>query len=133
VACSVSSSVSRLHQLCTVLYNVALLYIEAKTQQNLVPMGNEFDIYLSQLGFMPSGANAGAGAGASANASAGGFEDGSGLGQQPQGAEAGGEDMEGVAVPGLNSQLGDWFVGNNYIMGLLEEDFSSINPAALAL
>ncbi|KAH8164700.1 hypothetical protein CIB48_g3538 [Xylaria polymorpha] len=51
-ACDVSSSVRKLHQLCQVLYTVAELYVEAKAARP-VGGGSEFDVYLSQLGFMP--------------------------------------------------------------------------------
>ncbi|KAI0008215.1 hypothetical protein F4779DRAFT_588482 [Xylariaceae sp. FL0662B] len=103
--CDVSESVSKLHQLCQVLYNVALLYVEAKAQepvdQDMVPVGNEFDMYLSQLGFMPVDENM-------ANVNMGVDDQTKSMTQ--------------------NNQLGDWFSGNNYVMGLLEEDLSGINP-----
>lgn len=97
-----SHSIFKLHQLCQVLYNIAQLYIEAKAQQpvdqDMVPVGNEFNMYLSQLGFMPT------------DQTMGDFELGSGSMTQ-------------------TSQLGDWFSGNSYMMGLLEEDLSGINPS----
>ena len=44
-------------------------------------------------------------------------------------------DLEGVDDQGRSAaqalQLGDWFSGNNMMMGLLEEDLSGINPAGL--
>ncbi|KAI1080113.1 hypothetical protein F5B20DRAFT_540812 [Whalleya microplaca] len=103
-ACDVSESVSKLHQLCQVLYNVALLYVEAKAQepvdQDMVPVGNEFDMYLSQLGFMPVDEN---------------------MANVDMGVDAQTRSMA------QTTQLGDWFSGNNYMMGLLEEDLSGIN------
>ncbi|KAI0839490.1 fungal-specific transcription factor domain-containing protein [Hypoxylon sp. FL0890] len=98
-AVDLSHSISKLHQLCQVLYNVAQLYIEAKAaqpiDQDMVPVGNEFNMYLSQLGFMPVD-----------------------------------ESMENFDVSmAQTTQLGDWFSGNNYMMGLLEEDLSGINPS----
>jgi hypothetical protein len=113
VACPVSSSVSKLHQLCTVLYNVAVLYIEAAKNQQ--PVGTEFDMYLSQLGFMP------------------GFNDNNNNNGGAAGVGSGAEHMEGVSLMPQSNQLGDWFEGNNYMLGLLEEDLSSINPTALQL
>lgn len=105
-ASPLSQSIFKLHQLCQVLYNIAQLYIEAKAQQpvdqDMVPVGNEFNMYLSQLGFMPT------------DDSMGNFEVGS----------------ESMAQ---TSQLGDWFSGNNYMLGLLEEDLSGINPSSQSL
>ncbi|KAI0172907.1 fungal-specific transcription factor domain-containing protein [Hypoxylon sp. FL1284] len=99
-----SSSIYKLYQLCQVLYNIAELYIEAKAQepvdQDMVPVGNEFNMYLSQLGFMPTVET------------------------------MGNFDMGGGSM-GQTSQLGDWFSGNNYMMGLLEEDLSGINTSGM--
>lgn len=51
-----SEGIARIHSLVQVLYNVVVIYIEAKENsvrnQNLVPVGNEFDMYLGQLGFI---------------------------------------------------------------------------------
>jgi hypothetical protein len=84
------------------LYNVALIYVEAKAQQSvdqdMVPVGNEFDMYLSQLGFMPGDETMTGGVGDTAI-------------------------MQTV-------QLGDWFSGGNHIMGLVEEDLSTFNTSA---
>ncbi|KAI1409868.1 fungal-specific transcription factor domain-containing protein [Hypoxylon sp. FL1857] len=105
-AVDLSHSIGKLHQLCQVLYNVAQLYIEAKAQQpvdqDMVPVGNEFNMYLSQLGFMPM------------DESMGNFD-------------VGGDSMDRSMAQ--TTQLGDWFSGNNYVMGLLEEDLSGINPS----
>ncbi|KAI1101885.1 fungal-specific transcription factor domain-containing protein [Jackrogersella minutella] len=106
-ACDLSHSISKLHQLCQVLYNIAQLYIEAKAQQpldqDMVPVGNEFNMYLSQLGFMPM------------DESMGNFDVGI--------------DDEARSMA-QTTQLGDWFSGNNYMLGLLEEDLSGINPSS---
>ncbi|KAI0111290.1 hypothetical protein GGR51DRAFT_509600 [Nemania sp. FL0031] len=112
-ACEVSSSVRKLHQLCQVLYNVAELYVEAKAAEP-VGAGSEFDVYLSQLGFMPVDEGA-------LNMMA----------VQTAGMEGvdGDVSMLNRAVAQTN-QLEDWFSGKNYMMGLLEEDLSGINPMA---
>jgi hypothetical protein len=106
-ACETSQAVDKLHRLSNVLYNVAVLYIEAKAQQGLdqdmVPVGNEFDMYLSQLGFMPMDEGLGAGEGSGGAA----------------GADA-----------TRNALLGDWFSGGNHILGLVEEDLSTFNTSA---
>ncbi|KAI1483483.1 fungal-specific transcription factor domain-containing protein [Daldinia eschscholtzii] len=103
-----SQSISKLHQLCQVLYNIAQLYIEAKAQQpvdqDMVPVGNEFNMYLSQLGFMPMEVG-------TANFDLGGTTD-----QARSMAQT--------------AQLGDWFSGGNHMLGLLEEDLSGINPSS---
>ncbi|RYP22634.1 hypothetical protein DL767_008995 [Monosporascus sp. MG133] len=100
----VSASVGKLHHLCQVLYSVALLYVEAKGQQpadqDMVPVGNEFDMYLSQLGFMPTD-------------------------QTTANADLGADDQ--ARSMAQTTQLGDWFSGNNYMLGLVEEDLSAIN------
>ncbi|KAK8098807.1 uncharacterized protein PG998_012048, partial [Apiospora kogelbergensis] len=119
--CGISPAVEKLHRLSSVLYNVALLYAEAKAQQawdqDMVPVGNEFDLYLSQLGIMPMDESGGAG--------------------DPNGVGAGGNaagDLNGGAGGGdddvmRNVQLGDWFSGNNHILGLVEEDLSGFNTS----
>ncbi|KAI1379263.1 fungal-specific transcription factor domain-containing protein [Hypoxylon crocopeplum] len=111
-ASGLSSSISKLHQLCQVLYNVAQLYIEAKAQQpvdqDMVPVGNEFNMYLTQLGFMP------------VDESMANFE--------VSGEGGGGVDDQAKSMA-QTSQLGDWFSGNNSMLGLLEEDLSGINPS----
>ncbi|KAI0868423.1 hypothetical protein GGS24DRAFT_482434 [Hypoxylon argillaceum] len=118
-ACDVSPSVRKLHQLCQVLYNIASLYVEAKAAEPDVPGGigsNEFDMYLSQLGFMPA------------------MDEGA---MAMMGVQTAGSGMEGVVdgdgeilsrALAQTNQLEDWFSGKNYMMGLLEEDLSGINP-----
>lgn len=113
--CSVSEGIEKLHRLFQVLYSVALLYVEAKGKQqqdqDMAPIGNEFDVYLSALGFMPvddqNMANAGGTSGGMGDAGAG----------MPTGAPM-----------NQTTQLGDWFSGNRYMMGLLEEDLSQFQP-----
>lgn len=103
-SCDVSPAVDKLYHLSRVLYNVALLYVEAKAQQivdqNMVTIGNEFDMYLNQLGFMSNDISMAAGP---AN-----------------------NDGDDTTKPMLQTtQLGDWFSGNNHVMGMLEEDLST--------
>lgn len=65
-SCSSSQAVDKLHRLCQVLYNVAALYIEAKAKKKqdheLTLVGNDFDMYLGQLGLVPQADMQGAGA-----------------------------------------------------------------------
>lgn len=114
VSRAVSGAVDKLHRLCRIMCDVAALYVEAKEAENQMadanttPLGNDFNMYLSQLGFMPPA--------------------------QPSFDSAGGD----VADGGLDSdmlnasyqaaQLGDWFEGGRHMMGLLEEDLSQFQP-----
>ncbi|KAI3400730.1 hypothetical protein diail_1939 [Diaporthe ilicicola] len=147
--CAVSEGVDKLHRLFSVLQNVATLYVEAKTKANssepqdtdMAPIGNEFDVYLSALGFMPvdgdlSAAQAQAqvhqaqvqqahAAAAAAAAAASGA-----LPTSPitAGPAFGASPVNNAAAMNQMSQLGDWFSGNRYMMGLLEEDLSQFQP-----
>lgn len=120
VAKDVSPSVGQLHHLCQVLYNIALLYIEAKAQepvdQDMAPLGNEFDMYLSQLGFMPN----------TTSPAAAGTADHTMMNATDLGG-GGGIDGQARSMAQTTQQLGDWFSGNNYMLGLLEEDLSGFN------
>lgn len=119
-ACATSEAVAKLHRICQVLHNVASLCIRAKAQrqqdphqrdQDMTMVGNNIDMYLSQLGFMPQ------------------FGGGQ---QQPA--------VPGVAAPfggdltaaefnaSQATELGNWFSGNTHIMGLVEEDLSEFEP-----
>jgi hypothetical protein len=99
-ACSISESINKFYRLCHVLYSISALYVEAKSKQvydeNLVPIGHEFDTYLSALGLMATDVLA------------------TGNVQGPEEMYAG--------------QLGDWLDGERYMMGLLEEDLSQLDP-----
>ncbi|PFH56027.1 hypothetical protein XA68_17181 [Ophiocordyceps unilateralis] len=101
----ISESVDKLYRLAQVMIDIASLYVEAKAQQQedqtMVPIGDEFEMYLSQLGFMPTEDQA------MANAP---------------------NDAKGqLAVNGQVTQIADWFSGNRNMMGLLEEDLSQID------
>lgn len=105
-----SQAIEKLHRLCKVLHQVAALYVQAKTQQqqdqDMNMIGNDFDMYLSQLGF---------------------------ISQQPpsDSTVAGGEFGLGGVPAGIRApQLGDWFSGNRYVMGLMEEDLLDFNPGS---
>ncbi|OHX01015.1 fungal specific transcription factor domain-containing protein, partial [Colletotrichum incanum] len=99
-ACALSEPVEKLHQLCSMLCNVATLYTESKSQQSEErgPINDEFDVYLSALGFPPT--------------------------EYP----AQGMDTGDMSQPALQTaQLGNWYSGSQYMMGLLEEDLSQFN------
>ncbi|KAF5135079.1 putative transcriptional regulatory protein C11D3.07c [Metarhizium anisopliae] len=99
-----SETIEKLYRLCQVMCDVAGLYVEAKSQQQqdqtMVPIGDEFEMYLSQLGFMPT-------------------ED----------QTMGNTNAAGGPPPlsGQAAQIADWFSGNRNMMGLLEEDLSHID------
>ncbi|KAL2846076.1 hypothetical protein BJX68DRAFT_129594 [Aspergillus pseudodeflectus] len=123
--CPLSTAIAKLHRLCQALSNVARLYIEAKAEsqkqegQALASVGHEFDTYLSALGLAPL-------------------------------ADEGDARWATAPVPGTMSgdlrypeahtmnqpvqhmtQLGNWFSGNQYMMGLLEEDIPMFNQPHL--
>lgn len=54
---SLSPAIDRFQHLCKVLHQIATLYVEAKSQaqqdHGMVVVGNDFDVYFSQLGFIP--------------------------------------------------------------------------------
>ncbi|PWY79718.1 fungal-specific transcription factor domain protein [Aspergillus heteromorphus CBS 117.55] len=125
--CFLSESIAKLYQLCQILSNVARLYMEAKAQVqakedgNLASVGQEFDVYLSALGLAPMATDDG---------------DGQWTTPLPPGSVPGeiramdGQDTgPGAAIP-QTTQLGNWFSGNQHMMGLLEEDFSLFDPSA---
>ncbi|GLA37130.1 hypothetical protein AnigIFM63309_003697 [Aspergillus niger] len=124
--CFLSEAISKLYQLCQVLSNVARLYIEAKEQvqvkedQDLASVGQEFDVYLSALGLAPMSADDSYGAWASAPVPAG---------SAPGDARGTMEGQYSGPIP-QTSQLGNWFSGNQHMMGLLEEDISLFDPSS---
>ncbi|KAF3759989.1 hypothetical protein M406DRAFT_95615 [Cryphonectria parasitica EP155] len=127
--CAVSEGIEKLHRLFSVLYNVAMLYVEAKGRAgqhqdtDMAPIGNEFDVYLSALGFMPVDDPSGSMAAAAAAAAAANGGGGGGGGGGGHGTNAG-----AMTASQQTTQLGDWFSGNRYMMGLLEEDLSQFHP-----
>ncbi|KAB5547153.1 hypothetical protein GE09DRAFT_1174924 [Coniochaeta sp. 2T2.1] len=113
---AVSSAVDKLHRLCRIMTDVAVLYVEAKENEkqrldaNMAPLGNDFNIYLSQLGFMPP------------------MPAGPSPGFETPGGAAGGMDSDMMNAQYQATQLGDWFEGGRNMMGLVEEDFSHFQP-----
>lgn len=112
--CPLSEAIDKLYRLCNVLSTIAGLYVEAKAQsanthaaqdQALASMGQEFEGYLTALGLAPG-----------LPSEAGGF------GGEVPGAVFGEERMASPQGVGGSLQLGNWFSGNQHMMGLLEED-----------
>lgn len=96
-----SETVEKLYRVFQVMRDVAVVYVEAKSQQQgdqtMIPIGNEFDMYLSQLGFMPT-------------------DDQTMVDQtNPQ------------VQSNMQAQMAGWFSGNRNMFGLLEEDLSQID------
>ncbi|KAJ4327399.1 hypothetical protein N0V84_002170 [Fusarium piperis] len=106
-----SETAEKLCRIFQVFRDVAMVYVEAKSQrpgdQNDIPMGNQLDAYLSQLGFMPMEGQA-----------------------IPQAVQPSTSD---VLMPpdtgnGPTTQMEDWFLGSRSMFGLLEEDLGQIDP-----
>ncbi|KAM7193334.1 hypothetical protein V8F33_007877 [Rhypophila sp. PSN 637] len=110
--CSISEAIDKLHRVCQVLYNVAQLYVEAKSQQlqdqDMTMVNNDFDMYLSQLGFISGVPPDGNGGADSAN----------GFGNNNNNNN--------------NNLVGNWFSGNRTILGLVEADLSEFEPRGWA-
>ncbi|CAI7626085.1 unnamed protein product [Penicillium glandicola] len=141
-----SQSIDRLHNLCSVLGTVARLYFEANTRtptaadqdQGLIEVGQEFDVYLSALGLAPTNPMNPSSSGNSQMGSSQGYFQADNPGMHASLVElsqhAGGfsaladsSQVQGQGS-GTAAQLGNWFWGNQYMMGLLEEDLSQFNP-----
>ncbi|PYI22849.1 fungal-specific transcription factor domain protein [Aspergillus violaceofuscus CBS 115571] len=126
--CFLSEAIAKLYRLCQVLSNVARLYIEAKAQaqaredQNLVSVGQEFDTYLSALGLAPAPNQEGGAVWTSAPSTAG-------AGAVSGVMRSGNEGPYTEAPMPQTDQLGNWFSGNQHMMGLLEEDLSVFDPS----
>ena len=119
--CAAAEAVAKLHRICQVLHNVASLCIRAKAQrqqdpqqrdQDMAMVGDNIDMYLSQLGFMPPQP-----------------QFGGGHPLQGTAAQFGEGEMAGTGFGGGQAnELGNWFSGNTHILGLLEEDLSEFEP-----
>jgi hypothetical protein len=99
-----SETMQKLSRLCQVMSNVAALYVEAKSQQQedqtMAPIGDEFDVYLSQLGFMPV--------------------------MDPNMNTAGGDSNAAFQDNSQVAQMADWMSGSRNLLGLLEQDISQL-------
>ncbi|KAF7594035.1 hypothetical protein BBP40_010313 [Aspergillus hancockii] len=123
--CSLSEAIAKMHRLCQVLSNVARLYVEAKsstqTRENeaLASVGQEFDTYLTALGLAPAQAE---------------YGDVRWNGPVAMPAPMIGDVKEGLEGQGPQTgmpqtTLGNWYSGNQHMMGLLEEDLSLFDPS----
>lgn len=138
--CAFSQSIDRLHSLCSVLGTVARLYVEAKSRsqagedQTLASVGQEFDVYLSALGLAPGNVmpNAQGYYQTDVPGMQTSIPDSSSqaFGFSAPVAQAPNQDIS-TAEMSQAAQLGNWFSGNQYMMGLLEEDMFQFNPNGL--
>lgn len=128
------------------LGTVARLYFEATTrtqaaadQENLIEVGQEFDVYLSALGLAPPPQMNPLNSDNSQMVNSQGYSHTDNPAMHVSSAELSQPDVGGFSVPvdssqapgqdlGTAAQLGNWFWGNQYMMGLLEEDLSQFNP-----
>ena len=97
-----SDTVSKLYWLCHVMCDAALSYVEAKLQQQdqyLGPVGDEFEMYLNQLGLIPGACPA---------------------------VVPATDTSTTVQSNGQTTYIADWFSGSVNMIGLLEEDLSHI-------
>ncbi|OQE35330.1 hypothetical protein PENCOP_c013G00872 [Penicillium coprophilum] len=145
--CAFSQSIDRLHTLCSVLGTVARLYFEANTRtqeavdqdQSLAEVGHEFDVYLSALGLAPPTSMNPPNSGGYPVGNSQGYLQTDNPAMHVSPAELSQQQVGGFSAPvdssqtqgqgsGTAAQLGNWFWGNQYMMGLLEEDLSQVNP-----
>lgn len=139
--CAFSQSIDRLHGLCSVLGTVARLYVQAETRSqrgedtNLVSVGQEFDAYLGALGLAPGNMLSSHQSYFQPDVSSmqTGIPDQSSQNPALSAPVSLPPNVHGSGSMGEMSeaaQLGNWFSGNQYMMGLLEEDMFQFNPNA---
>lgn len=98
-----SETVEKLYRVFQVMRDVAVVYVETKSEQQrdqtMIPIRDEFDMYLSQLGLMSTDDQ----------------------------AMANSNTSQGPQVQHQASQMAGWFSGNRNMFGLIEEDLSQID------
>lgn len=97
-----SETVEKLYRLFQVMRDVAVVYVETKSQQQrdrtMIPIRDEFDMYLSQLGLI-----------------------------SPEDQTMVEPNAQGQQIQQQASQMAGWFSGNRNMFGLIEEDLSQID------
>ena len=136
--CHLSQSVDRLHSLCSVLGTVARLYVEAKSRgqagedQSLASVGQEFDAYLSALGLAPGNQvpNGPVYYQTDISPMQMNIADPSqnGLAYSASTLQPQSQGTMSIAEMTQAARLGNWFSGNQHMMGLLEEDIFQFMP-----
>lgn len=98
-----SETVEKLYRVFQVMRDVAVVYVETKSEQQrdqtMIPIRDEFDMYLSQLGLMSTDDQ----------------------------AMVNPNTTQGPQVQHQASQMAGWFSGNRNMFGLIEEDLSQID------
>jgi hypothetical protein len=98
-----SETVEKLYRVFQVMRDVAVVYVETKSEQQrdqtMIPIRDEFDMYLSQLGLMSTDDQ----------------------------AMVNPNTNQGPQVQQQASQMAGWFSGNRNMFGLIEEDLSQID------
>ncbi|KAH6894642.1 hypothetical protein B0T10DRAFT_258238 [Thelonectria olida] len=106
---SMSPAIAKFQRLCRVLHQIASLYVEAKSRaqqdHDMIMIGNDFDVYFSQLGFIPE------------------------LHPTDRVVPSGDFATGNVPPHPTPRLLEDWFTGNKSIMGMMEEDFLDFDPS----
>ncbi|KAF3492001.1 fungal specific transcription factor domain-containing protein [Arthroderma uncinatum] len=116
-AAGVSEAADRLYRLCLVFYQVAKLYVDVQPKEPhdypVIPKpGEEFDDYLTSLGFGP-------------NTLTPSTSDGNNITNFNDPADP---SMASFQIPtelmdtDMSHTFGDWFLDNQYMMGLLDSD-----------
>ncbi|PLB51963.1 fungal-specific transcription factor domain protein [Aspergillus steynii IBT 23096] len=137
--CALSEAISKMHRLCQVLSTVARLYLEAKSQaqtqqdHSLASVGQEFDSYFTALGLAPAPTDDGemrwtAGAAVPGPSNAAAAATGPLAGEMA--TEMRGIESQTLPMNVPQTTLGNWFSGNQHMMGLLEEDWSLFDSRA---
>ncbi|KAF7589690.1 hypothetical protein BBP40_003937 [Aspergillus hancockii] len=122
-SCCLSEAIAKMHRLCQVLSKIARLYLEVKAQaqedQALISMGQKFDTYLSALGLASATTDDGEVRWTAVTAVPGSVP-----------GEIRGMDGQDISMSIPQTSLGNWFSGNQHMMGLLEEDLSLFDPSS---
>lgn len=138
--CEFSQAVDRLHNICSVLGCVARLYVETKSRgrasqdKELASVGQEFDAYLSALGLAPNTMMANSQAYTQPDMPLMQMESNNAPLQENEMSfpmsQSQRQTQDSMPIPELSqaAQLGNWFSGNQYMMGLMEEDMFQFNP-----
>ncbi|KAL1913209.1 hypothetical protein Sste5344_000756 [Sporothrix stenoceras] len=144
---SLSQAIARMHSLSRLLHQLATLYVQAKRTEEAVEdetpttaantnhetqmhidsagmqtVGTDLDLYLSQLGFLPDPSSMAQLGAVDSQAQLTGLPHGGQMGTietSNGGLEESMATVDGSTVP---PRLEDWFSGNTYVMGLVEDE-----------
>ncbi|KAK2796502.1 hypothetical protein FQN49_009011, partial [Arthroderma sp. PD_2] len=116
-AADVSEAADRLYRLCLVFYQVAKLYVDVQPKEPdgypVIPKpGEEFDDYLTSLGFGPN----------TLTSATGGGDNNTNLNDQTDHSMATLQIPAELMETDMSHTFGDWILDNQYMMGLLDSD-----------